>query len=249
MLIFDIGGNKGNYSLKKLKNDALTNVVIVEPILNNCHIISINLKNYKNVVIYNKAVSNESGDINFYECNADSCSTCSQYHIENSCFGGGEQGKYMMKNGKMFAEHYSFKSPVLKETISLDQLIENHGEPDLIKIDVEGYELNVLKSLTSKKSKIITFEWHEYAIDNIIIEVKYLNSIGYTEFSTEIWYEGKFEHDNEIFNYMSCNDFINWLEPIVRDSISKTGDLDKKCYFENNKKIPYINVWGMIWAK
>ena len=46
---------------------------------------------------------------------------------------------------------------------------------------------------------------------------------------------GKFEHDNEILNYKNCDDFINWLEPIVRHSINITGDLDKKYYIENDK--------------
>ena len=249
MLIFDIGANKGDYSLKKLYTDPTTKIILVEPIVNNCNIIANKLRNYKNIVICNKVVSSETGSVNFYECNADSCSTCSENHIEKSCFGGGEQGKFMMKDGKTFAEHYFFKPPTLKESITIDKLIELYGEPDLIKIDVEGYELNVLKSLTSKKAKKISFEWHEYAIDNIIDEVKYLNSIGYNEFSTEIWYCGKFEHDNEILDYKSCDDFINWLEPIVRHSISITGNLEKKYYIENNIKIPYINVWGMIWVK
>ena len=123
------------------------------------------LINYKNIIYYNKVVSNENGNINFYECNDDSCSTCSQNHIKKSSFGRGEQGKFMMSDGKTFAQHYYFKNPVLKETISLDQLIEKHGEPDLIKIDVEGYELNVLKSLTSKRAKKL----HLNGIDIILI--------------------------------------------------------------------------------
>ena len=251
MLIFDIGANIGNYSLKKLQNNKLTNIVLVEPILKNCNIIKNKLRDYaKNITIYNKAVSNEKNSINFFECNADSCSTCSENHIKKSCFGDGEQGKFMMRDGKTFAEHYYFKDPVQIDTISLDELVEKHGNPDLIKIDVEGYELNVLKSLTKKSATHITFEWHEYAIDNIIEEIRYLNTIGYTQFSTEIWYCGKFEHDREILNYKNCEEFINWLEPIVRYSISITGDLNKKYYLESNgKKEPYINLWGMIWVK
>lgn len=251
MLIFDIGANTGEFSLKKLRNDKSINIVLVEPILKNCNIIKNKLKNYSNnIIVYNKAVSNIKNPIDFYECNADSCSTCSENHIEKSCFGSGEQGKFMMSDGKTFAEHYYFKDPVKVFTISLDELVERHGYPDLIKIDVEGYELNVLKSLTKKSASSITFEWHEYNIDNIIEEIKYLNTLGYTQFSTELWYCGKFEHDKEILNYKNCEEFINWLEPIVRHSISITGDLNQKYYLDSTgNKEPYINIWGMIWAK
>mgnify|MGYP003657187579 FL=1 len=158
----------------------------------------------------------------------------------------------MMKDGKTFSEHYYFKEPIQVTTITLDKLVDIHGNPDLIKIDVEGYENNVLKSLTKKNATKITFEWHEYNIDTIIDSIRYLHSIGYRHFSTEMWYEGKFEHNNEIEDYKSCDDFIAWFESIIRQSISMTGNLDKKTFkdpWNKNKKTPYINLWGMIWVK
>jgi FkbM family methyltransferase len=257
MLIFDIGANIGTYSLKKLCLNPNIKIIAVEPHINAFNKLKTNLNIYNDrVILYNFAVSNEINDIDFYEClngdgshGPDSCSTCSINHIKNSCFGDGEQGKFKMKNGKTFSEHYMFDKPVKIKTISLDKLINLHGVPNLIKLDVEGYENNVLKSLTNNNVKQITFEWHEYNIEQIIDSIKYLSKLGYKYFSTEIWYEGKFEHDNEILNYKSCDDFINWLEPIIRKSISLTGNLNEKVYIENNIKIPYINIWGMIWVK
>ena len=41
---------------------------------------------------------------------------------------------------------------------TLDALIENYGMPDFIKIDVEGYELEVLKGLT-QPIRMISFEY------------------------------------------------------------------------------------------
>ena len=257
MLIFDIGANIGNYSLKKLRSKKNVNIIAVEPFPESFNKLKLNLNHYKNrIALYNYAVSNEKNDIDFYEClNGDgtsgpnSCSTCSVNHIKNSCFGGGKQGEFMMSDNKTFSDHYKFAESIKVKTISLDKLIETHGKPDLIKIDTEGYENSVLKSLTTNNAKQITFEWHEYNIDQIIDSIKYLSKLGYTHFSTEIWYCGKYEHDNEIFNYKTCSEFINWLEPIVRKSISLTGNLIEKVYIENNKKIPYINIWGMIWVK
>lgn len=257
MIIFDIGANIGNYSIKKLNSNKNLNLIAIEPLPRSFNILKNRLTPYQNrTTLYNCAVSNEKNNIDFYEClngdgstGPDSCSTCSINHIENSCFGGGKQGEFMMKDNKTFSEHYKFAPPIKVNTISLDKLIDLHGNPDLIKIDVEGYENSVLKSLTTKNAKKITFEWHEYNIDQIIDSIKYLSKLGYKYFSTEIWYEGKFEHDNEILNYKSCEDFINWFEPIVRKSIALTGNLNEKIYIENNKKIPYINIWGMIWVK
>ena len=257
MLIFDIGANIGSYSFKKLRSNNNLTIVAIEPLPKIFNTLKINLQHFQNrITLLNLAVSNVKGDIDFYECantngspGAESCSTCSVNHIQNSCFGGGEQGKFMMSDGKTFSEHYKFKDPIKVQTITLDDLIIQYGNPDLIKIDVEGYENSVLKSLTSKSAKTIAFEWHEYIIDEIIDSITHLSKLGYEYFSTEIWYQGKHEHDNEILNYKSCTDFIKWFEPIVRKSISITGDLNKKYYMENNTKINYINCWGMIWVK
>ena len=257
MIIFDIGANIGNYSIKKLNTDKNLNIIAVEPCPRAFNRLKNRVNAYKNkITIYNCAVSNEKKDINFYEClngdgsrGPDSCSTCSVNHLENSCFGGGEQGQFIMSGGETFSSHYKFAEPIKVNTISLDKLIDTHGNPDLIKIDVEGYENSVLKSLTSKKAKKITFEWHEYNIDQIIDSIKYLSKLGYEYFSTEIWHIGKHEHDNEILDYKTCSDFINWLEPIVRKSIALTGNYDEKVFIENGKKVPFINAWGMIWVK
>ena len=45
------------------------------------------------------------------------------------------------------------------EVITLDELIERFGAPDFCKIDVEGYELKVLRGL-SQPIRTITFEYH-----------------------------------------------------------------------------------------
>lgn len=59
--------------------------------------------------------------------------------------------------------------------VTLDSLIESYGEPDFIKIDVEGYEKEVIRGL-SKPVKALSFEFHstlhmdwtEQAIDHLL---------------------------------------------------------------------------------
>tara|TARA_R110002110_G_scaffold52122_1_gene152142 strand:- start:494 stop:985 length:492 start_codon:yes stop_codon:yes gene_type:complete len=66
-------------------------------------------------------------------------------------------------------------------SITLDEIVRQHGAPDLIKIDVEGYEYEVLQGLTTKQ-KTICFEWTEEMPHVLHKGVEHLQSIGYQEF-------------------------------------------------------------------
>jgi FkbM family methyltransferase len=62
---------------------------------------------------------------------------------------------------------------------TLDQAIVKYGKPDYLKIDVEGYELNVLKGLTSGIS-LFSFEYHlrEREITTVLNCLDYLSQFG-----------------------------------------------------------------------
>jgi FkbM family methyltransferase len=55
-------------------------------------------------------------------------------------------------------KHVKWEKKEIIDVVSLDYLINEYGLPDFIKIDVEGYEFEVLKGL-SKKIKAISFEY------------------------------------------------------------------------------------------
>ena len=67
-------------------------------------------------------------------------------------------------------------------------MIKEYGDPELIKVDVEGYEYTVLKGLTKKVGEIC-FEWHEEEYNNLLKIAKHLENIGYTEFGVIGWFD------------------------------------------------------------
>ena len=67
-------------------------------------------------------------------------------------------------------------------------MVEQYGKPNLIKIDVEGYEYNAIKGLTTKMNDIC-FEWHEEEYENLKKIVNHLKSVGYTEFGVIGWFD------------------------------------------------------------
>jgi len=107
---------------------------------------------------------------------------------------------------------------VLVQTERLDQLIDNENI-ELMKIDVEGYELNVLHGaeqlLMQKKIKHIVFEEHD---DYPTAVTNYLEKIGYKIFRiNKGWFkvnlqesnlEQKFENNYEPTNYIATVDEI-----------------------------------------
>jgi hypothetical protein len=78
--------------------------------------------------------------------------------------------------------------PIKVQSITVDSMIERYGMPDLIKIDVEGYEYNVLSGLTQKANHIC-FEWHEEEKDNLYKILEHLQRLGYDQFGVIGWFD------------------------------------------------------------
>jgi FkbM family methyltransferase len=77
-----------------------------------------------------------------------------------------------------------------RETVpvtTLDDLIKDYGHPVLVKIDVEGYEAEVLKGLSSPLP-LISFEYIPAAIDLAMACVEHLSTLGIYEFN---WFVGE----------------------------------------------------------
>lgn len=205
MLVFDIGANRGKYT------DALLgkydNFVLVEPNLKLCDELKIKYQNNpKNITILNNIVS--TTDTIFYECTSDTISTCDIEWIKNS----------------RFANHGASWKPLNIPSITIDSMIEKYGIPTILKIDVEGYEWNVIQTLSSSVPRI-EFEWAEEKKDELYKTIEYLhNKLGYNKF---------FIKDNDIPYDYTPSSYNNY-----EDSIRIIDRLN-----ESRKKL-----WGMVYV-
>ena len=98
-----------------------------------------------------------------------------------------------------FAEHWktgrfsysNWDKKIMVDVTTLDDLINKFGEPNYIKIDVEGFEHEVILGLT-KKSGIISFEFTSEFIEDAFKSINYLISLGYSDFNFSIGERRKF---------------------------------------------------------
>lgn len=205
MYIYDIGSNIGKFADASFNLYPQAHVVMVEANQQLADYLSFKYSD-KNATIINKAVSSISDvEIDFYISNANTISTASTEWITNS----------------RFTNKYTWNNVVKKTTISIDKLLEEYPNPEIIKIDVEGYEFEVIKGLT-KKQKKICFEWAEEQETNIRNTCDYLEKLGYEKFG--------FIHGDEYL-----------VEP--------TSWTNKETCLKEMSMIPERKEkWGMLWV-
>jgi len=205
MYIYDIGANAGKFAEAALQKYPDAHVVMVEP---NEHLVKLLITKFQNkaVTIIERVVSKTSDiEVDFYLSNADTISTASTEWITNSRF----TGKYNWNR-------------TIKKTITIDKILEKFPSPQIIKIDVEGYEFEAIQGLTKKQNKIC-FEWAEEQEHNVRSVVEYLENLGYAEFG-----------------------FINGDDHLVEPTMWMTR---QECLNQMNMKPQRKEKWGMIWAK
>ena len=172
-LCFDIGANIGNRTKVFLKLGAI--VVAVEP-QNNC--MRKLLKKYgnnKSVFLVHKALGAEEGEGNLILSNSHTVSSMSKEWID------------CVKDSDMFftsTSAFQWSKNVTVPVTTLDKLIEKYGSPAVCKIDVEGFEYQVIKGL-SRSVKMISFEFTPTPrlIDLTIESIKHLSTIGDVQFN------------------------------------------------------------------
>lgn len=139
-LCFDIGANEGNRVKPLLAVGA--RVVAVEP-QESCYT-KLQKEYGDKIIVVPKGIDAQEGEKDLYIASISVFSSFSQEWIDS------------VKDGRFYERTWDKKVKVPMTT--LDALIKEYGIPAFIKIDVEGFELQVLKGL-SEPIRYMSFEY------------------------------------------------------------------------------------------
>ena len=218
MLFFDIGANIGKWVVSNVNVHDI--VIAVEPspvafskLLENVDALPRSLS--RNVICINYAVHDSTEPIiNLYDCKKHRYSTTNKLWLQD-------------KKSRFYGKEHKI---VPCRPIKLDQMLELYGEPDLIKIDVEGGEYECIKTLT-KHVSLLCFEWALEFLEITQKCIDYLFSIGFKEIFVQF---------EDIYNFRpSSSEFIKIESTSLNDAIKHYEK------YEHSKRLD----WGMIWVK
>ena len=171
-IIFDIGANRGDITQKYLDLYPNSTIYAFEPFIDNNEIFESRFNKNKNIILNKIALSDKIGKIDFYvNKNSDTNSLLKPKKIESS-------SDRQCEN----------KSKIQIEVNTLDEFCKNNiYNIDILKLDVQGSELNILKGsynlLKERKIKLIyteTYFKEQYENQPLFYEIyNYLTNFGY----------------------------------------------------------------------
>lgn len=151
--VFDIGANLGNHTLFFASNSPDAEIYSFEPMPANYKLLECNVRNNhleKRVHLYNKAVGAESGTV---------------------------QMSVSIANNNGTAKIVDGVGTEMAEVLAIDEL--NLPIPDFVKIDTEGYEINVLKGMYKTLERSNALVWIEVDDHNAFEVYRIMDSLGY----------------------------------------------------------------------
>ncbi len=147
--IVDAGANKGQFALASSNRFPDANIFSYEPLPETFELLQKNTRRSERIKCFNYALGNESGTINFYQNNYSHVSSALKIDPDNTNAGYDQGVKDVLR------------VPVYR----LDELPERvpYESPSLLKLDVQGFERNVIEGAGSLLPKI----------DYILLEVSF----------------------------------------------------------------------------
>lgn len=165
-LIFDVGANRGN--IAQSFADAGARVVCIEPQPSLAALLRRRFAGCPHVIVVEKGLGMVRGSSRMsVSSEADILSTFAEH----------------WKVGRF--KHIVWDQQIDVQITTLDDLISEFGTPRYCKIDVEGFERDVVRGLTSKIG-IISFEFTAEYLDHSMEVIEMLIRLGYRHFNVSI---------------------------------------------------------------
>lgn len=195
-LCFDIGANVGNKTEVFLKQGA--EVLCVEPQKECIDRLKQKYSNNPKVNICNSAVGESEGQETIFICESNTISTMSN--------------DFMIETSKERFKNNVWSKKEIVNVTTLDKLIVEYGLPKYCKIDVEGYEVEVLKGLT-KPIEYISIEFVPELSKKTLECIEIINNLGNYRFnyidgeSKEFMFDEWLDSEKIIKFLLSNNDY------------------------------------------
>lgn len=176
----DVGASNGIKCLKWAKNFPKANIYAFEPLPEHFKVLKHRSLKYPNLHVFNYAISTTNADkVPFYVSNDKNCSSLQPFVNENI-------RKWRPPPGRA---NFKTKEIITVKTKTLESFLKEHQikTVDFIKIDAQGHDLNIVKSL----GKMLEF------VKEIVMEVQIVDFQLYKDAPTK----------NEVMDFMSKNKF------------------------------------------
>ena len=197
-ICFDIGANVGNRTKVFLRLGAW--VVAVEPQQRCINLLKQAFGDHPRLQLVQRALGEADGQAELLISEANTISTLSAEWIE------------AVKNSGRFSE-YSWDKKQVVQLTTMDSLIAEYGVPAFIKIDVEGFEFQVIRGL-SRSVRVLSLEFTPEFMDAALQCIEHLQRLGNIRMNYSIEENMSLELDE----WVSPEECIRVLSKLGRDN-------------------------------
>ena len=177
-LCIDVGANVGDVTQMFLELGA--RVIAVEPQRENVAILQRRFQDNAAVTVVPKGLAASPGEHELLICTSGDCSSMDPEYVAR-----------VSASGRLPVGEYRWDSRQTVEVTTLDRLIRQFGQPAFVKVDVEGFEYEVVRSLAAPV-RALSIEFTPERFTPTFRCIEHLASLGDVEFNYTVGRSMKF---------------------------------------------------------